>query len=178
MLINSEAEPAHSRPPLPARRFVFHPFVVLVFSIGGALLYAVWVTWRFGGHNLTSQYVYVVPVVVPFVSFLLDRAEQFHHLRIAGLAVDFVVVGTAMMRVIGNVPLISGHTLFLTYAMLGPGSRVTRITASLLMIEVVYLKYFVWHDSISSSTGIVLGTLAALIAHWFGRKPEKESLSA
>jgi hypothetical protein len=87
--------------------------------------------------------------------------------------VDIVVVGAAMMRVVATLPLVSGHTLFLTYAILGPGSRVTRITASVVMIEVIYLKYFVWHDSISSSIGIALGIIAALIAHRFGRKPAK-----
>lgn len=178
MPLNSDVEPVHPGPPQTARHFVFQPFVVLLFSIGGALLYAIWITWRFGGHNLTSQFVYVVPIVVPFVSFLFDRAEQFHHARIAGWAVDIIVVGTAMMRVVGNVPLVSGHTLFLTYAMLGPVSKVTRITASVVMIEVVYLKYFVWHDPVSSSTGIVLGAIAAVIAHWIGSKPVKESLSA
>jgi hypothetical protein len=142
------------------------------------LLYAVWVTWRFDGNGLTSQYLYVVPIVVPFVSFLLDRVEQVRQLRIAGLVVDVVVVGAAMMRVVSYLPLVSGHTLFLTYAMLGPGSRVMRITAAIVMIEVIYLKYFVWHDSISSSIGIALGIIAALVARRFGRKPEKELLSA
>jgi hypothetical protein len=152
--------------------------VVLLFSIGGALLYAVWVTWRFGGHGLTNQYVYVVPIVIPFVSFLFDRAEQVRQLRVVGWLVDIVVVGAAMMRVVSTLPLVSGHTLFLTYAILGPGSRVTRIAASLVMIEVIYLKYFVWHDSISSSIGIALGIIAALIAHRFGWKPAKEPRAA
>ena len=75
-------------------------------------------------------------------------------------------------------PLVSGHTLFLTYTIVGPVSRVTRITASIVMLEVIYLKYVVWHDSISSSAGIVLGIIAALFAHRFGRKIEKESRPA
>jgi hypothetical protein len=173
MLPNSKAESTSPGPSSAVRRLVFHPLAVVLFSIGGALLYAVWVTWRFGGHNLTNQYLYVVPIVIPFISFLLDRAEHFQQLRIAGLTIDLVVVGMAIMRVVGNVPLVSGHTLFLTYAVLGPASRVTRITAAIVMIEVIYLKYFVWHDPISSSFGIVLGTIAALSAHRLGRKPKK-----
>ena len=159
---------------MKTRPLIFHPLVVLLFSIGGALLYAFWVYWRFGGQNLQSQYLYVVPIVVPFLSFLLDRSERIKRRSIAGLAIDFLVVGTSMMRVIGNVPYISGHTLFLSYAIVGPASRVTRITASLVMLEVVYLKYFVWHDPISSSTGIVLGAIAAVTARRFGRKFETE----
>jgi hypothetical protein len=80
-----------------------------------------------------------------------------------------------MMRVIGNVPYVSGHTLFLSYAILGPASRITRITASLVMLEVIYLKYFVWHDPITSTTGILLGTIAAVIARRFRRKVETEN---
>ena len=80
-----------------------------------------------------------------------------------------------MMRIVGRVPYISGHTLFLTYAILGPASRVTRITASLVMLEVIYLKYFVWHDPVSSSTGIVLGAIAAVTARRFARKVETEN---
>lgn len=172
---NSSVEPIQSGTSLKIRSLVFHPFVVLLLSIGGALLYAVWVTWRFGSQNLQSQYLYVVPIIVPFLSFLLDRSERFRRGSVAGLVVDFLVVGTSMMRVIGTVPYISGHTLFLSYAIVGPASRVTRITASLVMLEVIYLKYFVWHDPITSSTGIVLGTIAAMITRRFGRNVETEN---
>jgi hypothetical protein len=65
------------------------------------------------------------------------------------------------MRVIGDVPYVSGHALFLTYAILRPGSPVTRITAGIVMVEVIYLKYFVWHDFITSTMGIILASLAA-----------------
>jgi hypothetical protein len=171
---NSDVEPT-SGGSLKIRSLIFHPFVVLLLSITGALLYAVWATWRFGGPNLQSQYIYVVPIIVPFLSFLLDRSERIKRASTTGLAIDFLVVGTSMMRVIGDVPYVSGHTLFLTYAILGPASRVTRITASLVMLEVIYLKYFVWHDLITSSTGIVLGTIAAVIARRFRRKVETEN---
>jgi hypothetical protein len=172
---NSDVELTQSGTSLKIRPLIFHPFVVLLLSIAGALLYAVWVTWRFGGQNLQNQYLYVVPIVVPFLSFLLDRSERFKRASVAGLAIDFLVVGTSMMRVIGHVPYVSGHTLFLSYAIVGPASGVTRITASLVMLEVIYLKYFVWHDPITSSTGIVLGTIAAMMARRFGRKIETEN---
>jgi hypothetical protein len=171
---SSGVEPAHSQTSLKLSPLKFHPFVVIGLSIGGALLYTVWITWRFGGHNLQSQYLYVVPILVPFLSFLLDRSERIKRGSIAGLVIDCLVVGTSMMRVIGTVPYISGHTLFLTYAILGPASRVTRITASLVMLEVIYLKYFVWHDPVSSSAGIVLGTIAAVATRRFGNKVETE----
>jgi hypothetical protein len=164
--------PPHSRK-TSLRTRPFHPSIVLLLSLAAASLYAVWAHWRFGGQNLQNQYLYVVPIVVPFFSFLLDRVERIKRASIAGLAIDFLAVGTSMMRVIGNVPYVSGHTLFLSYAILGPASRVTRITASLVMLEVIYLKYFVWHDPVTSSAGIMLGTIAALITRWLRRKVEK-----
>jgi hypothetical protein len=148
----------------------------LIFSLAGALAYAMWATWRLSGAGLTNQYVYVVPIIVPFIAFLLDRASGIREVSLITLVVDVLVVGTAMMRVISNVPLVSGHALFLTYAMLRPGSLVTRITAALVMLEVVYLKFFVWHDLITPLTGITLGLVAAVVTRRssetaFPRKP-------
>jgi hypothetical protein len=170
---SSEDQDFSARAARTARRLVFHPLVVLLISLGGALVYAAWITWRFGGRNLESQYVYVVPIVVPFVSFLLDRAEHIHSLSVASVAIDVLVVGTSMMRVVAHVPFVSGHTLFLAYAILGPASRVTRIAAALVMVEVIYLKYFVWHDPITSTVGIALGTVAALIARLWSAPAER-----
>jgi hypothetical protein len=135
----------------------------LVFSLAGALFYAVWASWRHPGADLTSQYVYVVPIVVPFIAFLFDRASEIQEANPRTFVVDALVVGTAMMRVIGNVPFVSGHALFLTYAIMRPGSLVTRIAATVVMGEVVYLKVFVWHDLITPLAGIALGLVAAFL---------------
>ena len=62
----------------------------------------------------------------------------------------------------GLVPLISGHTLFLSYALLRPGSEVIRISATLLLAETFYLKFFVWHDPVSPTVGIALATAAGI----------------
>ena len=164
-------EPKHKvqDPETNFHHLIFHPIAVLVLAIGAALVYAAWITRNSRGDQPGSQLVYVVPILVPFVAFLLDRAHRIGVWRVPIFAIDLVVVGTSMMRVIGNVPYVSGHSFFLTYAILGPGAWVTRATAALVMVEVIYLKYFVWHDFVTSSTGIVLGTLAALLAHWFSR---------
>jgi hypothetical protein len=78
-------------------------------------------------------------------------------------AVDVLVVATSILRARGYVPLVSGHALFLTYAMLRRGSLVTRLAAALVMLEVIYLKFFVWHDFVTPAGGIALAVLAALI---------------
>ena len=38
------------------------------------------------------------------------------------------------------------------------------LTALIVMAQTVYLKYFVWHDWVTSTSGIVLGCVAAIIA--------------
>lgn len=179
---------------MTSRSLVFHPGSVLIFSLLGALLYAVWITWRFPGGDLSHHYVYVVPIVVPFVAFLFDRAQSYLRERVAlmigrqtagaggrgrpsahaggsdySLVIDALVVGVSLLRMAGKVPAVSGHALFLIYAILRPGSRVTRITAGVVMLEVIYLKFFVWHDLISPVTGTALAVAAALMIRRYER---------
>jgi hypothetical protein len=154
---------------LRTRSLIFHPVSVLAISIASALLYALWVNLRFPGGNLTHHYIYVVPIVVPFVAFLLDRASRIHATPLLAAATDALVVFISLLRMLGHVPLISGHALFLGYALLRPGSLVTRVSAALLLVETVYLKFFVWHDPVSPTIGIALATTAAL----FTRRIEK-----
>lgn len=61
---------------MSSRSLIFRPVSVLVLSLAGALLYALWARWRFSGAGLVSQYIYVVPIVIPFVAFLFDRASE------------------------------------------------------------------------------------------------------
>jgi hypothetical protein len=146
-----------------SQSLLFRPLPRLIVSLAGALIYALWVTWRFAGGDLSGHYLYVVPIVAPFVAFVLDRVEEIREGTIISWTIDALVVGTAMLRMIGAVPFVSGHALFLVYALLRRGSLVTRITAGLVMLEVVYLKFFVWHDFITPLTGTALATVAALI---------------
>jgi len=143
------------------RPFIFRPPVVLLSSLAGAALYAAYVTLRFPAGGRAGQYVYVVPIVVPFVAFLLDRAERFHRSSGLRLAIDALVTGTAIWRALGHVPYVSGHALFLTYSLLTSRSRVARVSAAAVLLQVIYLKYVVWHDWVSSTGGLILGAAAA-----------------
>lgn len=145
------------------RSWIFHPVVVLCFSLLGAAVYAAYITLRLPAGARGGQYVYVVPIVVPFVAFLFDRAERFPVDGRLPLALDVLVTGTAMWRALGHVPYVSGHSLFLTYCVLTARSRVARGAAAAVLLQVIYLKYFVWHDWVSSTSGIILGTAGALI---------------
>ena len=145
----------------------FQPGVVLLISVASATLLGLYLlrgsilgSSTFG---FPPSFFYVVPIVVPFVAFLLDRAEHIRATPAVQLIVDVVVVGFSMARVFTNIFPVSGHTLFLTYVIFGSRSPVVVVTASLLMLQVIYLKYFVWHDVVTSTSGIILGGLAAYL---------------
>ena len=144
-------------------RSKFHP--VLVLSSAALLMFAYigFMRWRHPGGDLSNNFMYVLPIIVPFVAFVFDRAEQFSGARLFELILDSAVVVTSIMRAIGDVPFVSGHALFLSYAIARPGRRLTKITAAAVMIQVLYLKFYVWHDLITPITGAALGLLAALI---------------
>ena len=123
--------------------------------------YVGFMRWRFRGGDLSNHFMYVLPIIVPCVAFIFDRARHFSGATLLELTIDVAIVVTSFMRMMGAVPLVSGHALFLSYAIARPGSRLTKITAALVMLQVIYLKFFVWHDRVSPTTGIILGLLAA-----------------
>lgn len=161
---------------MKTRNFIFHPLVVLIVSLIFASIYATYAALRFPADTLPGHLSYVVPIIIPFVAFLFARVERFRQYAIIHLVVDLLIIGTALGRVVGNVPFVSGHTLFLTYCLLSTRSMVPRFTAALVLLQVIYLKYFVWHDWATSTSGIVLGALAAFIVWWFRERAEVERL--
>jgi len=154
-------------------KFIFHPLFVLACAGLGILSHAAWMRWRFPGGDLSHHFSYVLPIIVPFVAFVFDRARHFRTAGLIELAMDSAVTITALMRALGDVPLVSGHALFLTYAIARPGTRLTKIISALVMIQVIYLKIFAWHDPISPAIGITLGLLAALV----GRRSARRTIS-
>ena len=159
-------------------RIFFHPLFVLICAAGAMAMYAATMKWRFAGGDLRGHFMYVLPIIVPFVAFLFDRATQ---LRTAGWpewVIDFTVIAASILRALGVIPLISGHALFLTYAIARPGSRLTKITALMVMLQVLYLKIFVWDDQVTPFTGIAAGLTAALIVRGLGARMNTRPLQA
>ena len=145
------------------RRNKFHLLLVLSCTALVMLAYVGLMRWRYPGGDLSNNFMYVLPIIVPFVGFLFDRADQFRKAGLLELSLDRAVVAISILRAFGGVPLVSGHALFLIYAIARPGSRLTKITAGLVMIQVLYLKFNLWHDLITPVTGTALGLLAAAI---------------
>ena len=150
--------------------------MVLLCSLAAASLYSLYAL-RSSGADLKSfglsiSFFYVVPIIIPFVAFLFDRAEHLRETSIGRIVVDAIVIGLAVGRVVAHVPLISGHTIFLAYAIFSSRSRLVIVSASLVMLQAIYLKYFVWHDAVSSTSGIILGLVAAYLVNRFQRRRE------
>lgn len=101
--------------------------------------------------------------MVPLIAFMLERLEHVREANFFQHGVDFLVFGLAVGRVVGDVPFISGHTLLLSYIFLCSKSKIVRVSAVLVLAQTLYLKYFVWHDFVTSNAGIVLGCALALL---------------
>lgn len=144
------------------KSLVFHPLFVLFVSLSAALLFAGFAIWRYEGEWRDLLVYYFAPIGVPFVAYLFDRAE---HWRKIIWFIDIPVVILALLRSVYPIPIVSGHSLFLTYAMFTTRSWVARLTAALVLVEVIYLKVFVWRDP-TLIGGIVVGIFAALVERW------------
>ena len=154
------------------RRFIFHPLTVLIIALIAAFVFALFISLLFDGELRWFLLYYFTPIGIPFVAFLFDRVERNALASKAGWVIDAVVVGLALVRSVILIPIISGHALFLTYALLTSQSKVARITALLVLLEVAYLKIFVWRDP-TLIGGVIVGYLTALL-YWrigFSKQP-------
>jgi len=144
------------------RGFIFHPVTVLVVSILAAAIFAFFIILLFEGDYRWFLLYYHVPIGIPFVAFLFDRAEGYARASRTSWAIDVVVLIFSLTRAFVRLPLISGHALFLTYCLLASRSSVARMAAVIVLLEVAYLKLFVTHDT-ALFGGLLTGCLAALI---------------
>lgn len=106
---------------------------------------------------------------------MLERVEHAREANFFQHGVDFLVFGLAVGRLVGDVPYISGHTLLLSYALLGSRWKIVRISALLVLAQTLYLKYFVWHDFVTSNAGLVLGCALALTVSLLPKPQHEEA---
>ena len=144
------------------RQYLFHPVTILLVSITAASIFALLVTLLFDGEFRWFLLYYFTPIGIPFVAFLFDRAEQNTLVSKAAWVIDLAVVIFALLRAFVRIPLVSGHALFLVYCLLTTRSKVARITAVLVLVQVVYLKIFVTHAT-ALFGGVIAGCLSALV---------------
>jgi hypothetical protein len=144
------------------RQYLFHPATVLLVSLVAAAIFALLVTLFFDGEFRWFLLYYFTPIGIPFVAFLFDRAEQHILVSKALWVIDLMVIVFALIRAFIRIPLVSGHALFLVYCLLTARSKVARITAGLVLVQVMYLKIFVTHDT-ALFGGVIAGCVVGLI---------------
>ena len=145
---------------------------VLIIALIAVLIFAFFINLLFDGELRWFLLYYFTPIGIPFVAFLFDRAERRAFASKAAWRIDAVILGLSLARSVILIPIISGHALFLTYALLTSQSKVARITALLVLLEVAYLKIFVWRDP-TLIGGVIVGYLTALL-YWrigFSKQP-------
>jgi hypothetical protein len=128
------------------RRFIFHPLTVLIIALIAALIFAFFINLLFDGELRWFLLYYFTPIGIPFVAFLFDRVERNAFASKAARGIDAVILGLSLVRSVILIPIISGHALFLTYSLLTSQSKLARITAILVLLEVAYLKTFIRSD--------------------------------
>ena len=148
-------------------RQMFRPWTVLLCSFAGATLVGLWLlrssSVRATILDPSGTFQYFVPLMVPMIAFMFERVEHAREANFFQHGVDYLVFGLAVGRVVGDVPYISGHTLLLSYVLLCSKSRIVRISALIVLAQTLYLKYFVWHDFVTSNVGLLLGCALALL---------------
>lgn len=149
---------------------LYHPVVALIASILAAALFALGIILTFRGPERQFFLYYFVPIGVPFVAFLFDRAARRKALLIRHWALDVAVLSLSFTRAFVLVPLYSGHALFLTFALLTTRSWVVRGSALLVLMQVAYLK-FTWRDA-TFLGGLALGICASLLFHFWNNRSE------
>lgn len=148
--------------------FRFHPLLVITVALAATAAFGVLVAVIFKGERRDAILMYSVPIGIPFVAFVFDRLERWNEIK---WAIDVPVVILAFLRSLIAIPLISGHALFLTYALLTTRTWLARLTAAIIMIQVVYLKAFVWRDE-TLIGGIIMGVMVA----WITNRTSKANL--
>ncbi len=140
---------------------LFHPLTIMLVSIVATVALALVIILLFEGERRNAILAYSVPIAIPFVAYLFDRTQCWPEIR---WVLDVPVLLLALSRAFVPVPLISGHALFLTYAVLTTRLPIARWTALLMLLYVVYLKAFMWQDG-TLIGGFALGIVVSLI-YW------------
>ncbi len=172
-----QAEIENLRASILIGRWLSHPLVALFASLGAMLALVAFVIIDNGlGVNPERHawfLYYMVPIAAPLVAFLLDRAARLRELRWMQWAIDLPVIILGLIRAVYPLPGVSGHALFLTYAILTTHSRVAQVLSVIVLAEVIYLKLIAWHDP-TLFGGVLIAILVALLFHLslkqFGKK--------
>ncbi|MCB9450714.1 MAG: hypothetical protein H6672_04710 [Anaerolineaceae bacterium] len=137
----------------------FRGWVILLVAVILTMLFGLAAALLFTGERRDAILVYSVPIAIPFTAFIFDRLARWPRVL---WWLDMPLVILSLLRAFWPLPIISGHALFLTYALLTTRLPVARWTAALILLQVVYLKALVWGDS-TLIGGVLVGLVAAIL---------------
>jgi hypothetical protein len=109
--------------------------------------------------NISFLLYYFLPVFIVFYLFLFERLSNRKITPWISGVVDGGVLTLSILRAFYTIPYFSGHALFLSYVLLSTKRFTTRVVALMVLLEVVILKVFIWHDA-TLYGGLLLGFLA------------------
>ncbi len=153
------------------RRALSNPTFSLIVSLEASILVAIVVVFIVAPDRRFFYWYYHAPIAAPFAAFLFDRARRFHETPLYLWPLELLVVGFAAARAFYNVPVISGHALFLSYSLLTSRSKAARWLAGMVLAEVFMIKVFVWHDPTIYGGAAVAAACAGL--YWLGMKTQR-----
>lgn len=130
-----------------------HPLAVFGLAMSATLGFALF-GWTVIGIRPWSFLLYVALIGVPFVAWSVERVQHWRIITRWQWMLDGLVVAVALVRGLGLLPLVSGHALFLTYALWTTRSLLVRLTASVVMLQVVYVKGFGADESLWWGIGV------------------------
>ena len=161
--------------PLYHWKNLLHPAFGLLASLLAAFVFALVIRLRYEGDTEWFFLYYHVPISIPFVGFLFDRARGYLQKmpgQLISVGLDTVIIALALTRSVYPVPYISGHALFLSYALVTARTWWVRIPVLAVLLEVIYLKVFCWHDP-TLFGGCALGCAAGFLWIFLWRKLQR-----
>jgi hypothetical protein len=148
---------------------LFHPLVAPATSLLTTLVFVFLIILRYEGEGRHYLLYYFAPLVIPYIAFVFDRLKNWNTIHNTQRLIDIFVLVISMMRLFITVPFTSGHALILTYIALSTQSLLARISAALVLLEVFYIKIFMWND-LSFFGGALLGIIAAVLFRWIKKQ--------
>ena len=154
---------------------IFQPGFILLCSLTGDALVGLYLlrseSVRANVLDPAGTFQYFVPLMVPCFAFMLERVQHVRQANFFQHGVDFLVFGLAVGRVTGHEVLhISGHTVLLSYMLVSSRSKIVRVASILVLGQTLFLKYYVWHDFVTSNIGLAVGCALALVVMLVAKK--------
>ena len=160
---------------------IFDQRLVLLCSLTGAALVGLYLLRhehiRASVLDTGGTFQYFIPLMVPCFAFMMERVQHVRQASFFQHGVDFLVFALAAGRVVGDVPYVSGHTLLLSYMLVSSRSKLVHVAAILVLVQTLFLKYYVWGDFVTSNVGLVLGCALGLIVRAASRMSKAQRIS-